>query len=330
MKEKLISAVLERLHDTLEPEQATMLPWVMSVVMDDYTVERRSTVVKVYDDSAEEHAKRFLVVKHLAGCSERTIKSYWFNLQKFILNLRQPLLETDTNDIRCYLAAYKERRRVNNTTLNNMRATLSSFFTWLHEEGLIAKNPMRRIPPIKAPKVIRQPFSAEDMEHLRMECQRERDLAIMEFLYSTGVRVSEAVQLNRDQINFVEGECIVYGKGAKEREVFINPKACIHLKKYLDSRTDDNPALFVWVRRPHRRLSEKGIWSVLHNLGCRAEIEKTHPHRFRRTLATDALNRGMPLQEVQQMLGHEKADTTLIYCTVTKASVKMSHKKYIA
>ena len=163
-----------------------------------------------------------------------------------------------------------------------------------------------------------------------MECRRERDLAIMEFLYSTGVRVSEAVQLNRDQINFTEGECIVYGKGAKEREVFINPKACIHLRKYLDSRTDNNPALFVWTKKPHRRLSEKGIWSVLHNLGCRAEVEKTHPHRFRRTLATDALNRGMPLQEVQQMLGHEKADTTLIYCTVTKTSVKMSHKKYIA
>lgn len=231
MKEKLISAVLEKMHGHLQPDQATMLQWVMSVVLDDYTVERRSTEVTVYDGSAEEFAKRFLVVKHLAGCSDRTIESYRFNLQKFILNLRRPLLETDTNDIRCYLASYKERRRVSNTTLNNMRATLSSFFAWLHEEGLIAKNPMRRIPPIKAPKVIRQPFSAEDMEHLRMECRRERDLAIMEFLYSTGVRVSEAVQLNRDQINFTEGECIVYGKGAKEREVFINPKACIHLKK---------------------------------------------------------------------------------------------------
>lgn len=330
MKEKIIATVLEKMHEHLQPDQATMLQWVMSVVLDDYAVERRSTEVTVYDGSAEEYAKRFLVVKHLAGCSDRTIELYRFNLQKFILNLRRPLLETDTNDIRCYLAAYKERRKVGNTTLNNMRASLSSFFTWLHEEGLIAKNPMRRIPPIKTPKVIRQPFSPEDMEHLRMECQQERNLAIMEFLYSTGVRVSEAVQLNRDQINFAEGECIVYGKGAKEREVFINPRTCIHLKKYLDSRTDDNPALFVWTKKPHRRLSEKGIWALLHNLGLRANVEKTHPHRFRRTLATDALNRGMPLQEVKQMLGHEKADTTLIYCTVTKASVKMSHRKYIA
>lgn len=162
-----------------------------------------------------------------------------------------------------------------------------------------------------------------------MECRRKRDLAIVEFLYSTGVRVSEAVQLNRDQVNFSECECVVYGKGAKEREVFINPRACVHLKKYLDSRVDDNPALFVFTKKPYKRLSESGMWALLHNIGIKAGVEKTHPHRFRRTMATDALNRGIPLQEVKQMLGHEKVDTTMLYCMVSKENVKMSHRKYI-
>lgn len=330
MKEMLISAVLEKMHEHLQPEQATMLQWVMSVVLDDYTVERRSTEVTVYDGSAEEHAKRFLIVKHLAGCSERTIVSYQFCLQKFILNLRKPLLETDANDVRNYLAQYKQQREVKNSTLNNTRACLSSFFTWMHDEGFIDKNPMRRIAPIKMPKVIRKPFSAEEMERLRMACKSQRDLALVEFLYSTGIRVGEAVRLNRNQINFVEGECIVYGKGAKERTVFISPKASIHLRLYLESRTDNNPALFVWDRKPNKRLSEKGIWAICQKLGSRAGVKNVHPHRFRRTLATDVLARGMPLQEASEILGHEKTDTTLIYSTTSKAAIKASHRRCIA
>ena len=330
MKEKIIATVVEKMHSHLRPDQATMLQWVMSVVLDDYEVERRSTEVTVYDGSAEEYAKGFLVVKHLTGCSERTIELYRFNLQKFILNLRRPLLETDTNDIRCYLAAYKERRKVSNTTLNNMRASLSSFFTWLHEEGLIAKNPMRRIAPIKRPKVIRKPFSAEEMKRLRMACKSQRDLALVEFLYSTGIRVGESVRLNRNQVDFTEGECVVYGKGAKERTVFISPKASIHLRLYLESRTDSNPALFVWDKRPNKRLSEKGVWAICQKLGSRAGVKNAHPHRFRRTLATDVLSRGMPLQEAREILGHEKMDTTLLYSITSKISTKASHRRCIA
>lgn len=330
MKEKLIAAVLERMHGHLEPEQATMLQWVMSVVLDDYTVERQSTEVTVYDGSAEEYAKRFLIVKHLVGCSDRTIESYWFNLQKFILNLRRPLLETDANDVRTYLSQYKQQRGVKNTTLNNMRATLSSFFTWLHEEGLIAKNPMRRIGVIKTPKVIRQPYTAEDMEQIRLACQSKRDAALVEFLYSTGVRVGEAVRLNRNQIDLASGECIVYGKGAKERTVFISPRASLYLKRYLDARVDSNPALFVWDKRPHGRLSEKGIWTICKKVGKCAGVKNAHPHRFRRTLATDVLAKGMPLQEASEILGHEKMDTTLLYSTTSKAAIKTSHRRCIA
>lgn len=330
MKEKLISAVLEKMHGQLQTDQATMLQWVMSVVLDDYDVERRSTEVTVYDGSAEEHAKRFLIVKHLAGCSERTIVSYQFCLQKFILNLRKPLLETDANDVRNYLARYKQQREVKNSTLNNTRACLSSFFTWMHDEGIIDKNPMRRIAPIKMPKVIRKPFSAEEMERLRMACKSQRDLALVEFLYSTGIRVGEAVRLNRNQVDFTEGECVVYGKGAKERTVFISPKASIHLRLYLESRTDSNPALFVWDKRPNKRLSEKGVWAICQKLGSRAGVKNAHPHRFRRTLATDVLSRGMPLQEAREILGHEKMDTTLLYSITSKISTKASHRRCIA
>ena len=330
MKEQLISKVLEKMSDHLSPEQATVLEWTLSVILNDYRIDKESYDIIPYDGNAEKIINRFLVVKHLAGCSDQTIKTYRFHLQKMILNLRQPLQDVETNDLRCYLATYKERKKVSNVTLENMRLCLSSFFGWLHEEGLIKKNPMRRIARIKTDRVIKKPFSDEEMERIRMNCQRERDLAIIEFLYSSGVRVSEAVRLNREQINFSERQCIVLGKGAKERTVYLNSKSCIHLKQYLDTRNDDNPALFVGIKRPHQRLSKESIELIVRKIGKDAGVKQTHPHRFRRTMATNAINRGMPIQEVKELLGHEKMDTTMIYCTVMQDNVKLSHKKYIA
>lgn len=330
MKEEFIATVLEKMGNHISPEQATVLEWTLSVILDDYQMEKESHEIVPYDGNAEKIVRRFLTVKHLAGCSEHTVKTYQFHLQKLALNLRCPLQDLDTNDLRCFLAAYKEKRKVSNVTLENMRLCLSSFFGWLYEEGLIKKNPMRRIGRIKADKVIKKPFSGEEMERIRMNCQRERDLAILEFLYSTGVRVSEAVRLNRDQINFNQSECVVFGKGGKERTVYLNSKACIHLRRYLDSRTDDNPALFVGIKKPHRRLSKEGIEAILRGIGRSSGVDHVHPHRFRRTMATNALNRGMPVQEVRQLLGHEKMDTTMIYCTVSQEGVRLSHKKYIA
>lgn len=330
MKEEFIATVLEKMGNHISPEQATVLEWTLSVILDDYQMEKESHEIVPYDGNAEKIVRRFLTVKHLAGCSEHTVKTYQFHLQKLALNLRCPLQDLDTNDLRCFLAAYKEKRKVSNVTLENMRLCLSSFFGWLYEEGLIKKNPMRRIGRIKADKVIKKPFSGEEMERIRMNCQRERDLAILEFLYSTGVRVSEAVRLNRDQINFNQSECVVFGKGGKERTVYLNSKACIHLRRYLDSRTDDNPALFVGIKKPHQRLSKEGIEAILRGIGRSSGVDHVHPHRFRRTMATNALNRGMPVQEVRQLLGHEKMDTTMIYCTVSQEGVRLSHKKYIA
>lgn len=330
MKEQIISAVLEKMVRHLNKEQGNILEWTLGVVLDDYRVEKTSHEVIVYDGNAEKLMERFLVVKSLAGCTKDTIKSYRFYLQKLILNLRKPLKEVETNDLRCFLAIYKERRKIKNVSMDNMRRCYSNFFGWLHEEELIPRNPMKRIKRIKEPKVIKEPFSDEQMEKLRMSCQRERDIAMIEFLYASGVRVSEAVALNRDQIDFSQKECTVFGKGEKERTVYLNSRASLYLRAYLESRTDDNPALFVWTKKPYRRLSKEGIESAVRRIGKLANVEKTHPHRFRRTMATNAINRGMPIQEVKELLGHEKIDTTMIYCNVLRDNVKLSHKKYVA
>lgn len=330
MKEQVISEVLEKMANHLSKEQGTMLEWTLGAVLNDYTVEKTSHEVIIYDGNAEKLMERFLIVKSLAGCTKETIKSYRFYLQKLILNLRKPLKEVETNDLRSFLAAYKQQRKIKNVSMDNMRRCFSNFFGWLHEEELIPRNPMRRIKRIKGARVIKEPFSDEQMEKLRMSCQEERDIALIEFLYASGVRVSEAVALNRDQINFSQKECIVFGKGEKERTVYLNSKASLYLRAYLDSRTDDNPALFVWLKKPHKRLSKEGIENAVRRIGKLASVEKTHPHRFRRTMATNAINRGMPIQEVKELLGHEKIDTTMIYCNVLRDNVKLSHKKYIA
>lgn len=330
MRTQVISMVMEKMANHLNTSQNAMLEQTLIIVLDSYRVEKLSREVILYDGKSEELVKRFLIIKHLSGCSKETVKTYQFHLQKMVLNLRKPLKEVKTNDMRYYLALYKEKKKISNVTLENIRLCLSSFFTWLHEEGLIRRNPMKRIKRIKSDKIIKKPFTDEEMERLRMNCVRKRDLAMLEFFYSTGVRVSEAVKLNRDQIDFTEKQCIVYGKGGKERVVYLNPKACIYLKKYLDSRKDNDPALFAGIRKPYNRLSKEGIESVFREIGKRAGVEKTHPHRLRRTMATNALLRGMPLQEVKELLGHEKMDTTLIYCMIMQTSIKISHMKYVA
>lgn len=329
-KETIISTVMEKMEKHLNREQISILERALSIALHGWKVSKEKYEMIPHDNPDEMIVRRFLTTKRLAGCSNDTMKTYSFHLRKLILNLSRPLMEIQTNDIRYYLANYKEVRKVSNVTLDNIRLCFSSFFSWMYDEGLINQNPMKRIERIKSEKVIKKPFSDEEMEKLRMNCNKERDLAIIEFLYSSGVRVSEAVKLNRDQINFQSQDCIVFGKGAKERIVYLNSKACIHLKMYLETRTDNNPALFVGVKKPYNRLQKEAIEAIVRNLGRNAGIEHTHPHRFRMTLATNAINRGMPIQEVKEMLGHEKIDTTMIYCMVSQDNVRLSHRKYVA
>ena len=272
----------------------------------------------------------FLVRKRVEGRSERTLGLYNLHLRRMLQCLNKPVQEITEGDLFLYIERYKRQRQVSGVYLDNIRLVFSSFFGWLNAKGYIRKNPAAGLDPIKTEKRIKKPLSDIELEKLRRKCGLERDLALIEFLYSTGVRVSELVALNRQDIDFVSMDVIVYGKGAKERETYLTAASCMHLKEYLDSRKDDNEALFVSLRAPHKRLTVSGVEEILRRLGRCTGIEKVHPHRFRRTMATNILNKGMPIEEVKEILGHVKLDTTMIYCQVGRENVKHSHRKYMS
>lgn len=276
----------------------------------------------------QNYLQEFLDVKALEGCSKATIENYKFNLNKFLLGVGKDPTEIVTQDIRKYLADYKRERSVSNTTLDNMRRVFQSFFTWMHREGYVLKDPCAAVNKIRADKIIKNPYSDEEMELMREAAKNLREKAIIEVLYSTGMRIGELEKLNKDDIDFVNGKAIVFGKGAKEREVYFNVKAQLALKKYLENRNDTNEALFVGLQSPYNRLKVSTYEKILRELGGRCGVH-CHPHRFRRTCATILLNKGMPIQEVSKVLGHAKLETTLIYCEINQQSVAANHKKYM-
>ena len=276
----------------------------------------------------QNYLQEFLDVKALEGCSKATIENYKFNLNKFLLGVGKDPTEIATQDIRKYLADYKRERGVSNTTLDNMRRVFQSFFTWMHREGYIIKDLCAAVNKIRADKIIKNPYSDEEMELMREAAKNLREKAIIEVLYSTGMRIGELEKLNKDDIDFVNGKAIVFGKGAKEREVYFNVKAQLALKKYLENRNDTNEALFVGLQSPYNRLKVSTYEKILRELGGRCGVH-CHPHRFRRTCATILLNKGMPIQEVSKVLDHAKLETTLIYCEINQQSVAANHKKYM-
>lgn len=276
----------------------------------------------------QDYLQEFLDVKALEGCSKATIENYKFNLNKFLLGVGKDPTEIATQDIRKYLADYKRERGVSNTTLDNMRRVFQSFFTWMRREGYIIKDPCAAVNKIRADKIIKNPYSDEEMELMREAAKNLREKAIIEVLYSTGMRIGELEKLNKDDIDFVNGKAIVFGKGAKEREVYFNVKAQLALKKYLENRNDTNEALFVGLQSPYNRLKVSTYEKILRELGGRCGVH-CHPHRFRRTCATILLNKGMPIQEVSKVLGHAKLETTMIYCEIDQQSVATNHKKYM-
>lgn len=244
-------------------------------------------------------------------------------------NVTKPVREITTDDLRTYLADYQKARGSSKVTIDNMRRIFSSFFGWLEDEDYILKSPVRRIHKIKSEKTIKDTFSDEGLERLRDACEKIRDLAMIDLLVSSGMRVGELVRLNRADINFHERECVVFGKGGNERLVYFDARAKIHLLNYLDERSDDNPALFVSLSLPHERLMIGGVETRTREIGGRADLQKVHPHKFRRTLATRAIDKGMPIEQVQCLLGHVKIDTTMHYAMVNQANVKNSHRKFI-
>lgn len=280
--------------------------------------------------SNEEYMNMFLTAKRLEGCSERTIAYYGMTIAGLLAYTDIPLRCMTTELLREYLQAYQKRNGCSKVTVDNVRRNLSSFFSWLEEEDYILKSPVRRIHKIRTKKPVKEVISDENMELLRDNCKEIRDLAMIDLLYSTGMRVGELVRLNIDDLNLEERECVVYGKGDKERKVYFDARTKLHLQDYIASRRDSNPALFVSLDAPYDRLQISGVEIRLRTLGRRLNLHKIHPHKFRRTMATRAIDKGMPIEQVQKLLGHQQIDTTMQYAMVNQSNVKASHRKYIA
>lgn len=277
-----------------------------------------------------EYLKLFLDAKKIEGCSERTLKYYQVTIEHLLSNIQTPIRKITTDELRGYLVEYQKINNCSKVTVDNVRRNISSFFSWLEEEDFILKSPMRRIHKIKTKTVVKETISDESIEKLRDGCHEIRDLAMIDLLYSTGIRVGELVKLNIQDIDFEQRECVVFGKGDKERKVYFDAKAKIHLKKYLEERIDNNPALFVTLDAPFDRLKISGVEIRLRKLGRSLSLDRIHPHKFRRTMATRAIDKGMPIEQVQKILGHSQIDTTMQYAIVNQKNVKSSHQKYIA
>lgn len=278
----------------------------------------------------DEYLEMFINAKKIEGCSARTLKYYHSSVLHMFTKIETPVRKITTEQLREYLTGYQKINNCGKSTVDNIRRNISSFFSWLEEEDHILKSPMRRIHKIKTKTKVKETISDEDIERLRDQCEVTRDIAIIDLLYSTGIRVGELVNLDIKDINFEERECIVYGKGEKERRVYFDAKAKLHLQNYISTRKDNNPALFVTLDAPHERLKISGVEIRLRTLGRKLNLTRIHPHKFRRTMATRAIDKGMPIEQVQKLLGHSQIDTTMHYAIVNQTNVKASHRKYIA
>ncbi len=326
MKQNLINDVVQAMLPYLNNSQAERLQEVMQHTFFDYEILENESKDK---QSEQNLLELFLSAKRIEGCSEKSLKYYEVTIKAMSMSIGKEVNHIQTDDIRSYLTNYQINKKSSRVTIDNIRRILSSFFSWLEDENYILKSPVRRIHKVKTISNIKETYSDENLELMRDNCSEIRDLAMIDMLASTGMRVGEMVLLNKIDIDFNERECVVFGKGDKERVVYFDARTKIHLKEYLQSRNDNNPALFVSLKVPHERLKIGGIEVRLRNFGKQLGIKKVHPHKFRRTLATMAIDKGMPIEQLQQLLGHRRIDTTLQYAMVKQSNVKIAHRKYI-
>ena len=329
MKETVTENILLGMVESLDAEQQVRLRTVLDSAFEQVVIMPVESDERQREQANGELLKAFISAKKIEGCSDKTLCYYQSSIEALLSSEQKRIDTLGTNDIRSYLARYQEERGSSRVTIDNLRRIFSSFFAWLEDEDYIAKSPVRRIHKVRTESLVKEVISDEHMETLRDACHEIRDLAMIDLLASTGMRVGELVKINCGDIDFHERQCIVFGKGNKEREVYFNARTKIHLKRYLESRKDNNPALFVSLSLPYNRLSIGGVEKRLRQLGKRVGLSKIHPHKFRRTLATMAIDKGMPIEQVQRLLGHVKIDTTLHYAMVNQTNVKMAHRKYI-
>ena len=332
MQNDIILKITNDMKDNLTDYQLNKLKESLIINFKDVEFVIKTDEIKKIEE-LEENKKLidlFLSSKKIEGCSNRTIKYYEEIINKFIFEFDKSIKNIDTDNIRQYLSEYKELSNCSSTTIDNLRRVLSSFFSWLKDEDYIIKSPVRRIHKIKTATIVKETLTDENIEKLRDECENIRDLCLIELLISTGMRVGEIVKLNINDINFEERTCIVLGKGNKQREVYFDAKTKLYLQNYLNKRKDTNKALFVSMRKPYQSLSISGIELIVRNIGLNSKINNVHPHKFRRTIATMAIDKGMPVEQVQKLLGHVKIETTKHYAMVNQSNVKISHRRYIA
>ena len=329
VRAKIVDQVLESLPE-LSADIRDKIERTLLTSLQNYEVQERCTEVAIHDNTNMGLVRKFIATKKLEGKSERTLRRYQPELEKLVYFLDKKLYEVSSYDLRLYLSLYKEQRKISNRTLENMRKTISTFFGWLHDEGVITQNPARAVKQIKYDKIVRKPFSAVDREKLKNACCQLRDLALTEFLYASGLRVSEVISLVRSSIDFITRVATVIGKGGKERRFYLSEVCAEYLRQYLNSRYDDNVALFVGTKSPYRRLTKEGVEYIVKDLGKKAGVSNVHPHRFRRTLATDLVRKGVPIQDVAQILGHSDLRTTQVYVALDQSTVKYHYSQAVA
>ena len=322
----LINQVLQAMSKTLGNQQIERLKDVLEITFSNVEIFEKTGSDAVIDMSV---IKTFLSAKRVEGCSEKSMRYYESTIRNALASVGKNVKDVSTDDLRQYLDEYQQRSGASRVTVDNIRRILSSFFAWLEEEFYIVKSPVRRIHKVKTGKVVKETYSDEALEMMRDSCETTRDLAMIDILASTGMRVGELVKLNRSDVDFQNRECIVTGKGNKQRIVYFDARTKIHLQNYLRERKDTNDALFVTLLAPFNRLQISGVEIRLRHIGQDLNMTKVHPHKFRRTLATMAIDKGMPIEQVQHLLGHQSLDPTLQYAMVNQANVKMSHRKFI-
>lgn len=329
MKKQVMNQIVQGMLPYLNNAQAAQLQKVLERVFCNVEVTDCGCNHLENQHFNEKLTDLFLAAKRVEGCSEKSLKYYRSTIETMLGRVGKQVQEIETDDLRSYLTDYQQEKKSSRVTIDNIRRILSSFFSWLEDEDYILKSPVRRIHKVKAATTVKETYSDEALEKMRDNCENLRDLALIDMLASTGMRVGELVLLNREDVNFTERECVVFGKGDKERIVYFDARTKIHLQNYIQSRTDNNPALFVSLKAPHKRLQIGGVEVRLRQMGNRLDIPKVHPHKFRRTLATMAIDKGMPVEQLQRLLGHQRIDTTMKYAMVKQSNVKLAHKKYI-
>lgn len=326
----MIGKIIRKVLNEMEEKEGEKLEDALYNVLSNYEIKEKRYETMEVNTGWKRELGIFLARKQMEGRAEETINQYKGCLARMLGYINKPVGKITESDLVLYISMYKKQRCVSNVYLDNIRRVFSSYFGWLYAKGYISVNPCAGIDKIKTEKKIKKPLLDTELEIIRRNCETKRDIALIEFLYSTGVRVSELTALDRNDVNFEKMEVVVYGKGGKEREVYLTPTTRMYLSEYLNSREDEKEALFVSTRKPWERIGKEGVESILKRLGAKSGVEKVHPHRFRRTMATNILNKGMPIEEVKEILGHSKLDTTMIYCEINKENIKHHHKKYMS